>query len=296
MSFYSYHKGKHGGSVGMVFPYFTDLFNSFPDQQYQELIPAGFLKCQGQTLLAAAYPKLAEVLGTGQNSLYRRDGKTLEDSQLQLPDIGSKYIVGSTGPGIYQNTLTDGGNSERAGIGTTLISNSDVLDFFYTGEFRLPGRDPEDIIVSGTVQAIGPPTRTEEETLNTANFLPHGHNTDMKVGRRVNTRNEGIRSARWSGCNFCFRRGTSGLGSCNPDSDFGYQFRQIDLQEGDEQSTHEHNGASPVIIGENKAVTLSAVFLDSSPLSTQVNLRSGTATKMDDFTPKYILCEFLIKY
>jgi len=110
---YSFQKGKYGGPCGSIFPYFTPMQNLIPtEQEYLDNIPAGYLRCRGQILNADQYPNLALVIGIGDSCIYRKTGTTLQNQvngvggQIQLPDLGSKYITASTTPGNYLNTTT----------------------------------------------------------------------------------------------------------------------------------------------------------------------------------------------
>jgi len=296
-TYYSFQKGKHGGTAGYILPFFTPLQSLFPDSEYEEIIPAGFLKCQGQVLPASRYRALAQQIGIGASCIYRREGITLEDpdengegGQIQLPDLGSKYIAGSLNPGLYQND--EAGTTDRAGIGVELFSLGDNIEFFYQGDFRVPGRP---VTISGNVTAVSPPAITEETELQQSNYLPHGHNTTFSVARRINTNTRAIQSAQWRANNYyCGRRGQV----CFSDTNFGVVHAIVTLDEtGTSQgATHFHQNALPRIDNETKSASIAETLVPASPLVTTVNLRTNTVVKMDEFAPRYILCEYLIKY
>lgn len=53
------------------------------------------------------------IIGIGSSCIYRKSGTTLQEQasngtggQIQLPDLGSKYITAATTPGNYLNTTT----------------------------------------------------------------------------------------------------------------------------------------------------------------------------------------------
>ena len=304
--YYSFHKGKHGGVAGYIFPFFTSLPSLFPDEVYSQYVPAGFLKCQGQILPADRYRALAEAIGIGQNCIYKKDAVELdnvdsngEGGQIQLPDLGSKYIAGSLNPGQYQNLETSTGDgSEKAGIGVEISAISDNIDFFYTGNFRVPSRSTSDnnLSVSGSVVAVSPPSITDETTLSTTNFLPHGHNSTHKIARRINENALGIGSGNWSSCYLCGYRGS--VPSCNGDANYGFQFKFISLTETGTESgaTHFHANVLPKITSETKSGSISEVLIPASSITTNLKIKTNQKVKLDEFAPKYILCEYLIKY
>lgn len=299
MSYYSFQKGKHGGTAGFIFPFFTPLNGLFPDSQYEELIPAGFLKCQGQILPAAQYRQLAAIIGVGTNCIYKKSGVELDDAdengeggQIQLPDLGSKYIAGSVNPGLYNNIETNTPGVERAGIAVEIFSLGEDIDFFYSGNFKVPSRN---LSVTGNIATVSPPATTPRTTLTQSNYLPHGHNTTFSVARRINTNCRAINSATWRANNYyCSRRGQV----CFADSNFGVKFTIATLSESgtDAGSTHSHPGTLPRITAENKGASMQETEIPASSIVTNVKIRTNTQVKMDEFAPKYILCEYLIKY
>lgn len=298
-NYYSFEKGKHGGTAGYIFPFYTFLGSNIPDEQYRSLIPAGFLKCQGQVLNADLYRSLSDVIGRGSSCIYARGDVELtepnsngEGGQIQLPDLGSKYIVGSQSAGLYSNTETSVEGRERAGIGVEIFSASDSIEFFYNGNFRVPGRN---LIVTGNVIAVSPTIKTDETFLSPRNYLPHGHTTTFSVSDRINTSCGAVRDATWRRNFIC---GITGRTLCTDQTNFGVGFNQVELEETGTESgaTHRHYGLLPRIIQQSATADAAESLIPSGTLVTTVNIRTNEQIKMDEFAPKYILCEYLIKY
>jgi len=297
---YSFQKGKYGGVSGMIFPFFTELDNITPDIQYETIIPAGYLKCKGQILSANLYRSLSQVIGVGANCLYRKDGVELDEpdgatgGQIQLPDLGSKYIIGSVNPGVLQNTDTASANVLRAGIAVDISTQGESTEFFYDGAFNVPFRD---LPISGTPIALSPDAYTDETDLAPTNFLPHGHMSTHKIGRRVNTNCNAITGdASWvEKTYFCSRDGDD---VCEPDANYGYRWGPARIgDEGSDRGTlHEHIGTSPLISNTSSSASIESGDVLASALTTTVNVNTANPIKMDEFAPKYILCEYLIKY
>jgi hypothetical protein len=304
-SHYSFHKGKLGGTAGYVFPFFTPLPGLFPTDEYNDYVPAGFLKCQGQILLANQYRSLAQIIGVGDSCIYKKDGVELQNAdengnggQIQLPDLGSKYIAGSLNPGLYSNSETTDPGTDRAGISTEISSAGNTIDFFYEGEFRVPSRP---LGLTGNIVAVNPAGYTDEESLGEGNFLPHGHTSTFSMGRRINLNCQGVNNGTWNFNPFsltspCFNQGT--VPGCNQTTPFGAQWTNIGVEEFGtlEGTTHDHLGVLPRILSESKSASLAESLVPASSIITTVNIRTNTPVKMDDFAPKYILCEYLIKY
>jgi hypothetical protein len=310
MSYYSFEKGKYGGACGSIFPFFTNLSGlSSLGEDYVQNIPAGYLKCRGQILSADQYPNLARLLGVGGACLYKKPSSVLLEQNsrgtggtFQLPDLGSKYITGSSTPGSYFNTTTvnpvTNATLDRAGVETEIISQGTSVDFPYTGDFRVPGRN---ITLTGNVVISKPASSTSSETISIGQTLGHGHNTNFKISRRINTRNDGLSLLRISRQSFdiygLFCR-QAGQTYCRPNADFGIAHKFVALlEEGTDTGTaHRHFGTVPRILSESKTASTNNVLISASPLTTTVNVNVANTSKMDDIAPKFILCEYLIKY
>ena len=65
-AFYNKEKSIHGTMTGSIIHFPVQLTEDDPiGQSNLELIPAGYLRCDGRVLAAAEYPLLAIVSGTG---------------------------------------------------------------------------------------------------------------------------------------------------------------------------------------------------------------------------------------
>ena len=297
--YYSFQKGKHGGSAGYIFPFFRRLNSLFPDQEYQDFVPAGYLKCQGQVLSARNYPELARIIGVGSNCIYRRDDVELDDpdpitgegGQLQLPDLGSKYIVGASNPGIYENFETSNPSIDRSGIAVEIDSLGDDVDFFYQGDFKIPSRD---LTVTGNIQVVGQQAATDIVSLQSGNFLGHAHNHTGNVDSRLRVSNQGVNKVTWRVSYVCGRNRRT---ECTADTNYGLTYAFVTFNDaGSESGTaHFHGGTLAQISGFSQGAIVPDTLVSSSPLVTNVRIRTTEVIKMDEFAPRYILCEYLIK-
>ena len=302
---YSFEKGKHGGVCGMIFPYFRLLGGNIPGTDYQEYVPAGYLKCRGQILAADQYPNLANILGVGSTCIYKKEGTTLTEANedggggtFQLPDLGSKYIAGGSSPGAYNDDTvtnpTTQATVQRAGIAVELLASQNEVLFNYNGSFRHAGVNS--LSFSGQWRAISPPTRSTESEVTVSDFLAHGHEASLVIGRRINTRNDALlqmayRGSRFGGGFCCSEQGTP----CPSNGNAGVGFQNVFATEDGVESSHQHTMPSPVV-SATPTGSIAPVLLDASSLETTVTMNTATTFKMDDIAPKFIICEYLIKY
>ena len=157
-------------------------------QSNLELIPAGYLRCDGRVLFAVEYPELAAVLGTGLSTRFLKDGQALTDEQFQLPDLRSKNIkaTSSSNIGQYNDLVVQDDNNEdvfKAGIGLDVVQNIESpYELTYTGEFYIP---PQTIDLRGEPRFTldtGVYTSTDEVPQNA--WQPHMHRSQTLRARQ----------------------------------------------------------------------------------------------------------------
>jgi hypothetical protein len=303
---YAFQRGKYGGPCGTIFPYFQTLIDLNPKQaEYVDNIPAGYLRCRGQILNAEQYPQLASIIGIGSSCIYRKSGITLQEQtstgtggQIQLPDLGSKYITASTTPGNYLNTTTlnTSTNTEvtRAGVAIDLTSNAsttNVISFNYNGIFKMTQRN---VPVSGTIR-VSAPSSTKRSSVSEGEIMGHGHGSTLSTGRFINNLLQ---------CQVkTIRSGPSLLG-CRPDPDGAadtptgraWETFTLDISGSDEVTNHAHTGLFPSITGSSSTATLNYTEIPSSGLVTNVTFNKFNKFSIDRISSKFILCEYLIKF
>jgi hypothetical protein len=302
--YYSFEKGKHGGPCGSMFPFFRELAGiSALGQDYLEYVPAGFLKCRGQILSADQYPNLARVLGVGPSSIYKKEGTTLSEPDddgtggtFQLPDLGSKYIAGNANAGTYSNidvtNPSSNATTQRAGVGISLEAQSTSVDFAYQGQFKVPGRV---LKLVGNIQSKSPPSATDDEDLSIGQFLAHGHNWTGKISKRINFRSDALEYATFKRAYICSKNNQK---TCSADMEGGLAHRGISFSEtgSDTATKHKHFGSAPQKLSESKTASVAAITMDAGSIVTTVNINVANTFKSDDIAPKFILCEYLIKF
>ena len=190
MASYSYEKGKYGGPCGSIFPFFRQINGNLPtEQDYEDFIPAGYLKCNGQILSADQFPQLADLLGVGDSCLYKKADIVLANRNdqgtggtFQLPDLGSKVIAGGRSSGTYNNYFVDTGtptfNENRVGPQVEVISNfGDQIEASYIGNMSIAGQPEIDMLGAPRYNLA---RSTSETELDITNYQGHAHNSAQK--------------------------------------------------------------------------------------------------------------------
>jgi len=300
---YAFQKGKYGGPVGCIFPFFRTLSTGNPaDSEFVENIPAGFLRCRGQILNADQYPNLATVLGIGDLCIYKKTGTTLQNvnttgsgGQIQLPDLGSKYITASATPGGYSEDtiLNPATNSTvfKAGVGVSLESAavSNQIGFTYTGTFSLPETN---IPISGTIQTTGS-TATSSAIVYETQILSHGHMTSVSTGDYIASAQMFLKQVPriWTYC-----QGATTIGGSNAPSGIEWATWVTESYGSTASTTHTHTGIFPATTGLVKTGKILPTLISADGITTNVRLNTDNTFKLDYITPKFILCEYLIKF
>ena len=178
--FLNKERTKIGTTTGTLIAFPQELEVNDPNVgNSAELLPAGYLRCDGSIYSETVYPALAQILGTGDACAFKQEGVTLSTTQFQVPDLRSKFIRASSASdqGVVNDATvvnSAGQTVDRSGVSVNVSSNvgtTAVVDM--TGQFRIPSRT---VNLTGNVGFTRP--RTPDEEVVAANaFLPHMHYT-----------------------------------------------------------------------------------------------------------------------
>ena len=152
--FYSKAKSNYGSLSGTIIIWPIEIPSTNPTNvDNVNILPSGYLRCDGAKYSALDYPNLAAVCGTGTNCKFlKRDENNdpltvLTDQEFVVPDLGSKYPRPTPGAsaGQYNNILTKAQSGlyvKRSGMGIEATSNvGSVATVTYTGKFNIPSQE-----------------------------------------------------------------------------------------------------------------------------------------------------------
>jgi len=293
-TYYSFQKGKFGGVVGTIYPFPRTLSGDTPlDADWKTYVPAGFLRCNGAILKADDYKALAEIIGVGDDCIYRKDGITLDNrnsngtgGQIQLPDFGSKYLSSSSSNTslVLDATAVEPDTQqivERVGIGVELVLNrGEDVTFNYTGNFSVPTTP---IPISGNY-LMNVPFQSSTSSISQSQMLTHGHYSNAaRLMRSVVKERE-------------FSDGTRDDSSGELKTDITEAGQIGTTSAGSVSSTQHEHGLSRTNPTSNVSAQLNSFELDGSAVTTTVNLGSSNTSAFNDVTQKFILVEYLIKF
>jgi len=294
MANYANQKARYGGMCGSIIVHSTGGIGSSNDPNavtFKNLLPAGYLRCDGSIQNAKDFLALSKILGVGDESRFRKDNQVLrpEDisigdlGQFQLPDLGSKVIIGGRGTGLYSNDIIEldnetGTPQNRVGPQIEVISNfGNRISADYIGNAR--------ISASGDLNMLGNPRytvqrSTADTTLNIDNFQGHAHQSNQKYlnySRQHETSSVG-------GKDYAQRLANSGGGNL---LDF--------TSDGGAESVHDHIITRPTTYAHNFVYSYDQQNVDMSGVQAYVDVDISDEEKLDQLVTPFILVEYLIK-
>lgn len=294
--YYSYQKGKYGGVPGTITIFPRTLNN---DLDFNLYLPAGYLRCDGSILKADDYIALANVIGVGDECIYKKEGTVLLNrdpetglgGQIQLPDLGSKSITAAT---ANTNILLDAtavdnvSNTERERVGIAVdltLNQGSEITYSYTGNFTVPTTG---VPVSGNY-VLEYNAQSATARIAPDGILAHGH-----YGNSARLKTQSPPSVNYATfapriANGDVYQGEGGINVIEQDS-------RVVTAAGDTVGTqHEHTirRTNPTA---NTTVTMNSFALNAEALTTTVTLASEDTSAFNDITQKFILVEYLIKY
>ena len=294
MANYANQRGRYGGMVGSIIVHSTDSIGGSNDPtavSFKSVLPAGYLRCDGSKLQAKDFLALSRVLGVGDNSRFKKDDTQLRNEDLvtgdlgefQLPDMGSKVIIGGRGTGLYSNDFVDTGlvgqpKVNRVGPQIEVISNfGDTITADYIGNVR--------IVPSGDLAFLGNPRynmdRTTTETeLNIENFQGHAHQSNQKYLNYTGTHEVGPFGGK------DLQGGTANSGASNT-----LDFSNIAGGE----SKHKHTIQRPTSYAHNFVYSYPQKDVDMSGVQAYVDVDVSDDDKLDQLVTPFTLVEYLIK-
>ena len=197
-TFYTKERSKYGNLTGQIIIWPVQYDGDPESGANPTNLPAGYLKCDGTRYFAEDYPRLAAVLGTGEQSKFLRrniDGTpldTITETQFAVPDLGSKYPEPTSGAnaGVYNNIRLNnalGNEVSRSGIGIEAVSAiGDNVRITYSGEISVPSQE---IPVRGrpSYTYAGATHYTDEEGVEENALHPHAHFHSATRARNLST-------------------------------------------------------------------------------------------------------------
>jgi hypothetical protein len=284
-AYYSKQKAKFGGVTGTIIPYPIAINN---DEDRKNLLPAGFLKCDGAVLKASVYPALANVIGIGADCRFAKNPDDIAGDEIQLPDLGSKYIRVSSSSGQYLNTtLEQDPTISKVGTEVEVISLVGTsTEISYSGFFRVLGKNG--LTFLGTPVFESDTGFTLNDSLSEENFQSHGHYADVGVFTYL---------GKWGDNVFV---GDYARGGNEAQTEGSNNLVQIQSPDGAPSNvSHNHRinlpGSTQLKTNNQLRFAFEDEEIPADGLKSEIIITTNNLKKLDDVISPYILVEYLIK-
>jgi hypothetical protein len=295
---YSFERGKYGIFPGTIISFARKIEGSNPDEsQWIDYVPAGYLRCDGSVKKAEEYIELSQILGTGQDCKFKKDDIELDDDEFQLPDLGSKNIIAGSSSGRYDSLdIEDTSNGRflpRAGIGVEIdLNQGSEIEVIYSGEFAVPSIPLN--IADGRTFVSNLSSSLTPETVSIDGYLTHGHygnypQSFLTDPPRTDDGNCG--TGEGNTCSTVGKDASPSIGDTQLDK-IGPQ--TVGFGGSTSATEHSHQLTRSRVTRSTTQNTIST-NLESSNISTLVNISQDNTIKIDDIVGKFILVEYLIK-
>ena len=184
-----------GSPTGTISVWSREIISNDPSlDDNLEYLPSGYLRCDGSVLKDYDYPFLASILGVGDSSKYKKENTDLENDEFQLPDLGSKKILGHTSisNNRYVNLYTESGEV-RTGILQRVVNTLEgEYNLRFLGRFSFPVQFEEFFGRPKVIKEDGLFVESEEVLEN--QIIPHGHYHSGNRTRVLNQRDGSVTS------------------------------------------------------------------------------------------------------
>ena len=294
MANYARERSKYGGYVGSIQVHTSPGLGEDPTSAvFNNILPGGFLRCNGAILEAKEYLSLSQVLGVGEECRFIKEGANLRNPDVttgdlgsfQLPDLGSKVIIPSRGSGDYLSDTVESTGQSRVGPEIEVASNTgNRIEAGYIGNFRGLAQTQIDFSANSSYSM---PQNSAATFLDIQNFQGHAHNSNAIYLNFTTQHAAGEpQGALGSGKSRGELSGNSGAG----------MYTDISSINVSESSSHLHRLVKPSFYTHNFRYSFNNFDIPVDQLKSYVDIQFSRDTKLDAAVAPFILVEYIIKY
>lgn len=287
---YSQVRAKFGGYIGSIQAHATPLIGGINDpnsSDFIDVIPAGFLKCDGSIKNASDFFALSKIIGVGTNCKFKKanvvlrepDDETGDLGQFQLPDLGSKVITPSRSTGDYLNTLVGDTDETRVGPSVEVFCNEGTqLTCDFLGNFV--GEPVLNTYAMKSNPKYSFLTTSSNTLLDIENFQGHAHQANTNV------------------LNYTTNHQTGGDGKDNgqsiANSGSGNELEVSSINT-TALSGHTHKIGKPIQYSSNFAYSHQAFPIPADNVNTTLNVSVENINALNEVVTPFIIVTYIIK-
>lgn len=273
-------------------------FNNDPTTAvFRDNLPGGFLRCNGAILNAKDYLLLSKILGVGTECRFAKPNSILRDPDpetgdlgtFQLPDLGSKVIIGGRGSGEYRETfMTNKPNQNKVGV--EVQANTPLGERLSTNYISNTG-DGMKVTAQSSIDFRGNlkfnmPRNVEPTIISIEQFQAHQHDADLRV---LNTTES------------AYRVDGDGL-TGDADSAFDANVEaqnlldeiQPNVQRGSPQ--HDHRISKPFTYNNNFSYSFPATNIPLDDMESYIDVDTTNLDVLNQVVTPFIMVHYIIKF
>ena len=299
---YARQKAFYGGIVGTIQQNALEgvLLDKDPlNPIFKENLPAGFLPCDGRVYNVKDYYCLAQTLGVGDECRFKKDNVQLRNPDLetgdlgsfQVPDLGSKVMVGGRGTGTYAGTTKENKpNVNRVGVEVEASSNvGSRINCNYNGYMQIDA--DLDIPFNGNVK-YNMIRKSNKHIMQLDQFQGHAHETTDNHHVLNYTGNAKIDGdGKSSG-----GEGTSGSPFVNVNAFAGNEIQYTNANTPRSTDGHEHALTRPESYASNFTYKYGTTNLNLDDMQSYIDVDISNMDVLNQVVTPFIMVHYIIKF
>jgi len=299
---YARQKAHYGGIVGTIQQNAVEgvLVDKDPlNPIFKENLPAGFLPCDGAVYNAKDYYCLAQTLGIGDECRFKKEHVALRNpdletgdlGQFQVPDLGSKVMVGGRGTGDYSGlTKENKPNLNRVGVQVEASSNvGSRINCNYNGHMEIDSET--DIDFNGNIR-YNMIKKTSRHVMAIDEFQAHAHNTNVNHHVLNYTGNARIDGDGKSGGG----EGTADSPFANVNAFAGNTMDRVEENTPRTNQGHQHGLARPDSYADNFKYSYSSTQLNLDAMTSYIDVDVSSMDVLNQVVTPFIMVHYVIKF
>lgn len=290
---YTRMKAHYGGIPGTIQQNALEgvlIGEDIQNPVFRENFPAGFLPCDGRVYNVADYYNLGNLLGIGTECRFRKDDVILRDpdpdegdlGQFQVPDLGSKVIIGGRGTGTYTHTFLEGSTTTRVGVevdANSNIGNQARVD--YTGHMTIDGQSGLDF--NGNVKYVID-RKTTPASIDIESFQAHSHTVNN------------LEILNYAAKHLSSGDGVGNKGASGANASAGNILEETTQNDITGDQFHEHTITSPTTYTDDFAYSFPNTNVDLGEMYSYIDVDVSNMKVLNQVVTPFIMVHYIIKF
>ena len=291
------HWGGVPGTIQMHTVYGMGFNNDPSTAVFRDNIPGGFLRCDGSILNVKDYLLLSKILGVGTECRFAKENAVLRDPDgdtgdlgtFQIPDLGSKVIIGGRGSGEYRDTTMENKPNQNK-VGVEVTPQTPLGERLFTNYVSNTGdgmklTSQTSIPFRGNIK-YNMPSYVNQEVLAIEQFQAHQHNADVHI---LNTTEDNYRI---DGDGLTGDPDTAL--TANVEAENIMEETQPNVQRG--SASHDHRISKPFTYSQNFSYAFPPANIPLDDMESYIDVDTTNLEVLNQVVTPFIMVHYIIKF